>query len=405
MEQTLNILLEGAHILGITAPVWVPLLLIGFAWKLWVDYLHLQTINSKEFMLLEIVLPKDIEQSPLAMELFLNVLHDRGSAPTWYAKWWEGKIIPWWSLEIVSLGGDIHFYIWLERQFRHLVEAQIYAQFPDAEIHEAEDYTQKIEYNEDEYSMWANEWRLTKPDPYPIKTYVDYGLDRDPKEELKVDPITALLEFMGTIQPGEQLWTQIVVRMHYEAQKRKKGTLFQRTDPWVEEAEAEIEKIKEEATLIDEDGEGRPTLALTPGQRDTIEALERSTSKLPFDVGIRTIYIARQDMFRKANVPGLVSAMRQYNTNDLNGFKPRYSTDFDFPWEDIGERRVAYRKRTHFDAYRRRSFFYPPYRRKYFVLNTEELATIFHFPGRVATTPSLKRLESRKSGPPTDLPI
>ena len=39
-------------------------------------------------------------------------------------------------------------------------------------------------------------------------------------------------------------------------------------------------------------------------------------------------------------------------------------------------------------AYKRRSFFYTPFKTKPIVLNTEELATIYHFPGSmVAATP------------------
>jgi hypothetical protein len=39
------------------------------------------------------------------------------------------------------------------------------------------------------------------------------------------------------------------------------------------------------------------------------------------------------------------------------------------------------------------------------VMNVEELATIFHFPGEVATTPTLEKIESKRGEPPIDLPI
>ena len=39
------------------------------------------------------------------------------------------------------------------------------------------------------------------------------------------------------------------------------------------------------------------------------------------------------------------------------------------------------------------------------VLSTEELATIFHFPGSVATTSGLGRIEAQKAEPPANLPI
>ena len=40
-----------------------------------------------------------------------------------------------------------------------------------------------------------------------------------------------------------------------------------------------------------------------------------------------------------------------------------------------------------------------------FILNTEELATIYHFPGQTASSPALKRIASTKAEPPVNLPL
>ena len=45
-------------------------------------------------------------------------------------------------------------------------------------------------------------------------------------------------------------------------------------------------------------------------------------------------------------------------------------------------------------------FFHPVY----FVLNVEELATIWHFPGQILKVPTLERIESKEAAPPTNLP-
>lgn len=43
---------------------------------------------------------------------------------------------------------------------------------------------------------------------------------------------------------------------------------------------------------------------------------------------------------------------------------------------------------------------------KYFVMNIERLATIYHFPSStVLTAPFIQRVESRRTGPPAGLPI
>jgi hypothetical protein len=40
-----------------------------------------------------------------------------------------------------------------------------------------------------------------------------------------------------------------------------------------------------------------------------------------------------------------------------------------------------------------------------FVLNVEELATLWHFPGQILKVPTLERIESKEAAPPTNLPI
>ena len=52
-------------------------------------------------------------------------------------------------------------------------------------------------------------------------------------------------------------------------------------------------------------------------------------------------------------------------------------------------------------ALRARSF--PP--EKYFILNTEELATIFHLPGLEVKAPLFPRVEAKKGQPPAGLAI
>ena len=106
---------------------------------------------------------------------------------------------------------------------------------------------------------------------------------------------------------------------------------------------------------------------------------------------------------------GLIGTFRQYNTNDLNGFRPMNPTSFDYPWEDFRGKRLSKKKARMFNAYKLRAYFhnapYPEHLRKPIVLNSEELATIYHFPGGVAQTPTIEKVESRKAEPPVNLPI
>jgi hypothetical protein len=50
-------------------------------------------------------------------------------------------------------------------------------------------------------------------------------------------------------------------------------------------------------------------------------------------------------------------------------------------------------------------FFLPYFHHLTYVLNVEELATIWHFPGQILKVPTLERIESKEASPPTNLPV
>ena len=103
---------------AVTAFVWGPLVLVWLAQKLWLDYVRLDFIHrSFEFVMLEVKLPRTIDKTPMAMELVLQSLHQGGTG-TWYDRWWGGKVKPWFSLEIVSVEGNVKFLIRTPSKFR-----------------------------------------------------------------------------------------------------------------------------------------------------------------------------------------------------------------------------------------------------------------------------------------------
>lgn len=394
---------ETFRLLFISAPFWLPIFLFAFAWILWRRYLEVDYISKMEWILLEVKLPLDILKSPLAMEVVLTALFQSNPGNP-YERWFQGRVTRWSSLEIVSHEGDVRFYIRILAGFKNLVESRIYSQYPGVEIHEVEDYVGEIEYNGPggEWDVWGIQYGLKKPDAYPIKTYIDYELDRqtfrEEQEAAKVDPLVSLIEFFSTIGNGERLWLQILIRAS-KKEFRVANTWFG-TQDWRGEAKELIAKLREE------------------GKTDAVKALERSISKHGFDVGIRSMYIAKSEIFDMGKTGGLRVAFEPFNSEFLNGFKRQDGTDSEVPFENMNwdfsggplewkfERTWKAKKRT-FEAYRSRSWFYQPYknRRPPFILNTEELATIYHFPGRVLETPSFVRVTTKKSVPPVNLPI
>jgi hypothetical protein len=410
IASILELFIQSLDFLAFLIPIAIPLFLGYLLFYLYIDYNRAKYYNSLEWALLEIVPSPENVKSPAAMELFLLALYQTSGESTWIDRWVKGKVRTWFSLEIVSLEGHIKFYLHCESRMQKYIESQVYAQYPGCEVRPVEDYAAK--FNMTDYDVMCAELQLTQPDPYPIKTYVDYQLDKEQEEEFKIDPITPVLEFLNTIPKDNCVCMQIIVRAH-KAEDRDTNKLFptfsKKVDAWKETAKSEIKKIKSESFMeFDEGDRKRQQNVQTDQQKRAIIALERSTTKYAFDTGIRLLNIGKKGSYQ--NMFGLMLGMfKQYNSMDLNGFKPRMGTTFDYPWQDPFGKRVKKMKAEMLEAYQMRDYFwksdYKKNTRPYFILNTEELATIYHFPGMVAQTPTMSRVDSRKVTPPDNLPI
>ena len=366
--------------------LWAPALLAVLFWNSWLSQKRLQFLRTFSWILLEVRVPRDISKSPKAMEAVLSSFFS-ASAGSWWKRVWGGFLPGWYSLEIASINGRVHFYIRVQKSLRNFVESQIYAQYSDAEIMEVDDYSYASDFdNLGDWNIWAGELGLNKADAYPIKTYVDFGLhETSVKEEQKVNPLVSFLELLGSLEDGEQIWFQIMIK---GAGKK-----------WSEEGKKLVDELMGRNKPAEEGKSGR---GLSKGEQEVVSAIEKNISKLGFDTGIRTVYVARKDIFNPVNIASIVGLMNQYNTQNLNGFKIANSTSAGLLFKT---KREMANKISMIDAYRRRSYFHIPHKRKPFVFNTEELATIYHFPGRVAETPTFGRVESKKSEPPTTLPV
>jgi hypothetical protein len=387
----------------------LPLILIKPTFENWVAYVRTGWIVGQKKVLLEIKLPAETFKSPAAMELALNIFHDPFGDPTPKARYWEGKVPTWASLEIACIEGEIKFYVWAFDSRKALIQANLYAQFPDIAIFEVEDYARQVLYDPKKHEFWGAEIFKAKPNPYPIKTYVDYGLSKDPDEELKIDPMAPLIEGLGTLATTDRAYIQIGIRAH-----RKEKTIFNNDvdDPFKEEQEKELEKVMKDM-MIDEKTPN--ALKMTDARKDIMNAINKYEDKYVFDVVIRTIYIADKDKFNKGNIGVLAGGFKQFgSTSKLNSFKPE-AINFSYWYQDIGGGKVSKWKKDMFECYVKRSFFHGPYsgkdyvlkikKKKPSILNSEELATIYHFPGSVVKTPALKRIPSKRHQAPSNLPI
>lgn len=382
-----------------------PFVLLYVLFQFWMRYIQAYYIFNLEWMTLEIKIPREIAKNPRAMEIVLSGLHQTGEGSL-IDKYIKGKVRAWFSLEMVSIGGNVHFFVHAEKKFKNLIEAQFYSQYSEVEIYEVEDYTKGIDYVAgDKLELWGVEFKLNKEDAYPIKTYIDYGLDKDPKEEMKVDPMTPMLEAMGGIRPNEQVWLQIII-MAARKKFPKPGTWFTKQE-WQDAGRDVMKKMVDAKKSKEAEGAFFSEFSLTESERNVIKAIDRSVDKLGFECGFRILYMAPEEIFDKGVSAAMMASVKQFNSQNLNGFTRDFDSSFDYPWQDPTGRRLLRLKAHFFDAYCNRGYFFPPFskKRKPFILNTEELATVYHLPGSVAETPTLSRIESRRGEPPGNLPV
>lgn len=408
----------------------LPIVFWNLFFEAWVDMKRQIFWNKQTPVLLEIVLPKEVLKTPSSMEVFLLNINQTGGEGTWYDRNFLGKTRPQFSLEMVSIEGTVHFYIWTWKQWKKFIETQIYAQYPGIEVTEVKDYTKNWNFDPESNGLWGCEFELGRPDPFPIKTYRDYGIgdDKLTEEDVKVDPITPIVELLGSVDQKQQMWIQIICRGKKEddpipfSDRWKKfkdklvsdnfnsawKELWKGHEAWKTEAQKQIEEIKKKATPMIKGPDGKESPGFpnyVKSQIEQIEALGRSVSKPGFEVGIRCLYLAENEFFDGMNGPALLSVFKQFGSSNLNGFKPKNVTSIDYPWQDFFGTRIIKKRADLITAYKARGYFFEPYKEKPMILNTEELATIFHFPGKVVGTPTFERIGSKKSEPPANLPI
>jgi len=425
------------NIFGLFLKIWwlvLPVILFVIFWKSRLIYLRTRYVDSFSWRIFELKIPKEMLKTPKAMEQVFASLNSIYSGLTNLEKYWDGKVQRWISFEMVGFGGGVYFYICspftASFDFKNLIESAIYAQYPDAELHEVEDYTDlmpSILPNE-VYDIWGTDFILARENYLPIKTYPFF---EETQEEKRLDPIAAITETMSNLKEGEMIWLQFLISPlggdAFDAYKKegeekiakivgreiknKKGGPLTTLWDW---ARNFLRAPVEPPTWPGESkGETAQTLKfLSPDEQDMVKQIANKISKLSFETVIRFIYIDRRDSFTPLNIAAVKGAFFQFNTQNLNAFKfgsevvhydsvlarivPRYK-----------EMRLLYKKRRIFNAYKQRKF--GKYNRireeKFSILNIEELATVYHVPAIMVEAPRLRRLEAKKGEPPAGLPV
>lgn len=395
-------------ILVVLTPIWLPYTLFYITLEKWMYYVRLKFALSQGRSTLRIQLPQEVFKSPEAMESVLAQIHNVNSPDNLMQTYIDGKHPLTYGFELVSTGGEVRFYINVpSKKTKNAVEAQLYAQYPGIEVtEEMLDYTDEIVWDPDKYEMMAFHMGKKEDEIFPIKTYIDFGLDKLPKEEEKFEPMAAMLEQLGKTKPHERVWVQILATPHMK-KTFKNGSLHE-VPTWDKKAATKINEIlkRDAKPVLDPDEPYERAPMLTMGERDNIAAIERNVSKYAYEVAIRWMYITEKGKFDGETMT-LIRTFSQYDIIGRNGVGVRWRTDFDYNWlsDRSGARKQSLKKRELFD-YKTRSYNYDMKTKVDTpkVFSVEELATMYHVPGSSVITPSLPRIMSNRKSAPSNLP-
>ncbi len=390
--------------------LYLPVFLFAVLTGAFEFYTKLQYIKAINWVLLELKIPQDPGKSPKATEQIFTALHGILPPPIrWRDKFFKGKMVDWLSFEIVGINGEIHFYIRTPERYRKLVQSQIYSQYSDSEISEAvSDHADLLAPPDETHNLWGAEFILNKEDMYPIRTYPEFEEKSSGPDYVKrIDPIASLTEVMSSLEAGEYIGIQLLIQPTGEGWVKKGQTAVDKLQgKGVKSSDVTIfhKLIWEVDKLVpgyaeQEKKEEKKAEQLTSGKQEAIKSAERKFAKLGFNTGIRFIYAAPKETFHFPHVSGISGAFKQFTSQTSNGFKMNGATTTS--GKGLRKAQKEYNKKIYLlDKYKNRSL---PFMS--FVLNTEELATVYHFPDIGVKSPLLPRIETKKGEPPVGLPI
>lgn len=335
--------------LGILAAIAVVLLAltvgVGWLWLVWVKNKDREE-KSLDFVLLQIAVPRENEiKIDAAEQMFASLYSVHKSGGTFGFMNSQDHI----SLEIVATPEEIKFYISAPKGLQDLVEKQIHGAYPGADVREVEEYNI---FSEDGKLAFAA-LKLKSSNYYPVKTY----------KELAVDPLAQITSSLAKMAPGEGAAIQILASPA-AGSWRSAGKKF-------------VSKTKQAELSPKNEGKSTP-------DPKKMEAVENKVSKVGFNVAIRIIVSAKTDEEAKVHLDNIKSTFSQFN-GEYNGFS------------GAG---IRFKKQFLIDFIYR----YVPLFSKYGILNTEELATIFHFPNKSVETPGIFWVNAKRAPAPAQIP-
>lgn len=351
--------------------VWVPVVgvLVYLTWK---NNRTAKVLQEQEHVLLVLEIPRANDKKELAAEQMFASLHgilrDRRELRQ------EGGLQEHISFEIASIQKHIRFYVWVPKHLQNFVEGQVYAQYPTVQIHHAEeDYTYRDIKSEIVHSA---ELTTKDNDALPIKTF----------QSFEVDPLAAITATLAKLDdPNEEMWIQVMVRPIPDTWHKRSAAYVSRVKKGGGEGHGAAGTIMSFIAALAKPPEttDKPK-ELSEHNRTRIAEADKKSTKLGYQVKIRLIYVGNDRQTARLRMQAIVGTFKQFNSTNLNGFIMRAAS---YDRDALAQARAR--------------FFID----KGFVLNIEELASVFHLPHTNVETPNIVWASAKTAEPPSKLPI
>lgn len=372
-----------------------------------------------QYSFLELKFPSGITRTPKAMEEVFNALHSIHPDPKKDLTWWNINIKGYspkiYTLLIIAHNNKLRFFLRFPSELKDFVKTRIYSQYPEIQMIDIENPLDNLPPTlpNSLFDCEIFEIKLNKEDGYPIKTYTYF--ENLPKEQ-QLDPISNFFEMATQISNKEWLIFQIFIlpttndnKIYGEEWIKRSQKLIDKLIGKKEEKEPSVwEEIEEFIVNLilspfrtpqwksaEKKEEKEINLQkLTPGERKIIESIQTKMSKLGYFCNIRTAYIGTKDIFeinKKIAHSLILSTFKNFSTEDLNSFKLEHLTP------QKNSLALFILKKLEFSSLLK----YRPLK-KGFVLNSEELASLFHPPMEFVPPIGFEKIQIREFPPPFD---
>ncbi len=286
------------------------------------------------------------------------------------------------SFEIVAHNKVIAFYLVAPTEHKLYLEQQLSAVYPEAVIEETRDYNIFTPQG----AIVAATLRTKGSNILPLKTYTSDD----------TDPLNAIINALSKVGEGEGLAVQYLVRSargnwHAAARKvvekaHEKGSLREalRSSGFSEAMKA-LGDLGKSAKPQQPQPYDHQQKRLTAKEEDALKGIEEKNSKAGLDAVIRVVASSRSQTQARAMLTQVTSSFSQYNYYEYgNSLGVRLPKNPSRVISDFIFRRFRERESS--------------------VLNTEELASLFHLPLKNAETPNILWLTARQAAAPVNLP-